>query len=139
MKKFNKLQSFSLLFLRLILAYGFWGPAVKKVNNISGITGWFKSMGLFMPEVQAYLAAYTEYVGFILLALGLFTRLISIPLMVVMLTAIYLVHWQHGFMASNNGFEIPFYYLLMLFALLAFGPGKYSLDHLLKKGKNVDV
>lgn len=137
-EKLNKLQDFALLFLRLVLAYGFWEPAVRKVNNIDSIAAWFKNMGLFMPELQAYLAAYTEYAGFILLAAGFMTRLISFPLMIIMVVAIYLVHWENGFAASNNGFEIAFYYLLMLFTLFTFGAGKFSLDHLFR-GKNVDV
>ncbi len=53
--------------------------------------------------------------------------------MFVMLVAIFTVHIGNGFAAGDNGFEIPFYYLLMLFSLMAFGAGKYSIDHILKK------
>lgn len=45
------------------------------------------------------LAAGTEFFGAILLILGLFTRLISIPLMVTMLVAAFTVHWQNGWLA----------------------------------------
>jgi putative oxidoreductase len=74
-------------------------------------------------------------VGVFLLILGLGTRFISIPLMVTMLVAIKTVHWQNGFPAGDNGWEIPFYYLLMLFVLLAFGSGKISVDFLIKRLK----
>jgi len=121
------------LFFRLILAYGFYTPAMMKWGNIKGIAEWFGSMGIPLPTLNAYLAASTEMAAVILLPLGLATRFISIPLMVTMLVAIVTVHLGNGFEAGNNGFEIPFYYLLMLFALLVNGGGKISLDFLISK------
>ena len=85
-------------------------------------------MGFVLPTLNAYLAALTETAGFVLLFLGLATRIISIPLMFVMLVAIFTVHIGHGFAAGDNGFEIPLYYLLMLFSLLITGPGRISVD-----------
>ena len=35
--------------------------------------------------------------------------------------------------AGDNGFEIPLYYFLMLFALVVYGSGKFSLDYLLDR------
>ncbi|MBD3800597.1 MAG: DoxX family protein [Campylobacterales bacterium] len=131
----EKLQSVALLFVRLILAYGFYEPAKMKWNDIGSVAEWFASMGLPMPTLQAYLAATTEAVGVVLLTLGLFTRLISIPLMGVMLVAITLVHLPNGFQSGNNGFEIPLYYFIMLFVLLTHGAGNLSFDRLLFKSK----
>ncbi|NOY50487.1 MAG: DoxX family protein [Chlorobi bacterium] len=122
-----------LFFMRIVLAYGFWGPAMMKWNNIDGIIEWFDSMGMPMPALNAYLSASTEMAGVILLSLGLFTRLISIPLMVVMLVAIFTVHYSNGFEAGNNGFEIPLYYLLMLLSLTIYGGGKISIDYVIKR------
>ncbi|MCD6090719.1 MAG: DoxX family protein [Bacteroidales bacterium] len=124
------------LFFRLILAYGFYTPAMMKWGNIGGIAEWFGGMGIPFPTLNAYLAASTEMAAVILLPLGLATRFISIPLMVTMLVAIITVHLGNGFEAGNNGFEIPFYYLLMLFALVVNGGGKISLDHLISKKSN---
>ena len=121
------------LLFRLILAYGFYVPAIKKMGNIEGISQWFASMNFPLPTLNAYLAAITEFSGFILLLLGLGTRIISIPLMIVMLVAIFAVHLSNGFNAGDNGFEIPLYYFLMLLSLLIGGPGKLSIDHFLKK------
>ena len=121
------------LFFRIILAYGFYTPAMMKWGNIGAIAEWFGSMGIPMPTLNAYLAASTEMAGVILLPLGLATRFISIPLTVTMVVAIVTVHLGNGFEAGNNGFEIPLYYMLMLFALIVNGPGKISLDHLLSK------
>jgi putative oxidoreductase len=124
-------QSLSLLHARLAVAYGFYEPAVKKWQDIDGIATWFGSMGIPFPTLNAYMAATTELLGVVLLTLGLFTRLISVPLMVVMVVAIVTVHLAHGFSSGNNGFEIPLYYMLFLFIFTAHGAGKYSLDHLI--------
>ena len=51
------------------------------------------------PWLLAHLAAYTEFIGAILLAVGLATRWISIPLIVTMLVAIFAVHWDQGWAA----------------------------------------
>ncbi|BCD90166.1 hypothetical protein fh0823_03050 [Francisella halioticida] len=51
------------------------------------------------PEVMAFLATTTELIGCIGIALGLFTRLVSIPMMFVMAVAGVMVHWVHGWPA----------------------------------------
>lgn len=124
-------QSLSLFLARLTLAYGFYEPAMQKWSDIKSVADWFGSMGIPFPTLNAYMAASTELVGVVLLTLGLFTRIISIPLMVIMVVAIVTVHWTHGFSAGNNGFEIPLYYMLFLAIFASFGAGKISLDHLL--------
>lgn len=124
-------QSLSLLLARLAVAYGFYDPAMQKWSDIGSVATWFESMGIPFPAFNAYMAASTEILGVVLLTLGLFTRLISIPLMVVMVVAIAVVHLSHGFSAGDNGFEIPMYYLLFLALFASFGAGKFSLDHLL--------
>ena len=121
------------LFFRLILSYGFYEPAMKKLNNFEAIAQWFGSLGMPFPTVNAFMATATETSGFILLFLGLGTRIISIPLIVVMIVAIVTVHLPNGFSAGNNGYEIPLYYMLMLISLIITGPGKFSLDAIIEK------
>jgi uncharacterized membrane protein YphA (DoxX/SURF4 family) len=48
---------------------------------------------------MALLATSTELAGAILLTFGLFTRLISIPLIITMLVAIFTVHLPNGWQA----------------------------------------
>ncbi len=132
----EKLKDIPSLLFRLVLAYGFYGTAMMKLKNFNGIVEWFSGMGMPLPKLNAFLATGTETAGFVLIFLGLATRLISIPLMVVMIVAIITVHLGNGFEAGNNGFEIPIYYLLMLFSLLITGPGKISLDALITKFYN---
>jgi len=131
----DNFQSLSLLLARLAVAYGFYEPAMNKWSDINSVAQWFGSMGIPLPTLNAYMAATTEIVGVILLTLGLFTRLISLPLMVIMVVAITTVHLAHGFSAGDNGFEIPLYYMLFLFIFASHGAGKFSIDYFLFEKK----
>ena len=124
-------QSLSLLFARLAVAYGFYDPAMQKWSDIDSVASWFGSIGIPLPTLNAYMAASTEIMGVVLLTLGLFTRLISVPLMIIMVVAIATVHGVNGFAAGENGFEIPLYYMLFLALFASLGAGKFSLDYLL--------
>ena len=139
-KEFTRLSEYTksvgLLFARLVVAYGFYEPAMMKWSDINSVAEWFGSMGIPFPTLNAYMSASTEIAGVVLLTLGLFTRLISIPLIVVMIVAIVTVHLHNGFSAGNNGFEIPLYYMLFLLIFFANGAGKFSLDRLIFGEKN---
>jgi len=132
----NLFKPLGLLFARLIIAYGFYEPAMNKWAGIQNVADWFGSMGIPFPLLNAYMAATTEIVGVVLLTLGLFTRAISLPLIIVMIVAIVTVHLPHGFSAGDNGFEIPLYYMIFLFIFATNGAGKFSLDRLLFGDKN---
>jgi len=127
----EKLHDLTLFLFRIILAIGFYSPAMMKVKNLEGVAEWFESMSYPFPMVSAILAMTTEVLGIILLTLGFGTRVIALPLMFVMVVAIFTTHISNGFAAGDNGFEIPLYYILMLFALVVYGSGKFSLDYLI--------
>jgi len=124
------------LAIRLILAFGFAKPALLKINDLSGTATWFDSIFIPLPTLFAYLVSGIEVLGIVLLALGLFTRYISILLSFVMAGAILFVHASNGFSVANNGLEIPLYYLLFLMLLASFGAGEYALDNVLFKDGN---
>lgn len=163
-KEFSRLseygKSLSLLFVRFILAYSFYGPAMMKWGDIDSVAMWFGSIGIPFPTLNAYMSASTEVLGVVLLTLGLMTRAIAIPLIIIMFVAIATVHGVNGFDAIlagsevvdpwingehfrgtivtlQNGFEMPLYYILFLFVLLTQGAGKFSLDRLIfgEKGR----
>ena len=97
------LDGLPLLGLRLYLAYPFYYAGMTKLSGIEDTIAWFGNpdwgLGLPFPELLAYLAAYTEFIGAILLVIGFATRWISVPLIVTMLVAIFAVHWDHGWFA----------------------------------------
>ncbi|MFN8388746.1 MAG: DoxX family protein [Bdellovibrionota bacterium] len=135
------------LLFRFILAYGFYGPAMEKATHFNDIVVWFgETLHIPFPKLNAIMAVSTECAGVVLMILGLATRLISIPMMVIMLVAIKTVHLPDGWAACEtvrnadeviervkHGVEIPVYYLCMLFWLLIAGPGKFSLDAIIKR------
>ena len=133
-REFSRLSeythSLALLLARCTVAYGFYEPAMLKWEDIPSVSEWFSSLGIPFPTLGAYLASSAETAGVILLMLGLFTRFITIPLIVVMIVAIVTVHLGNGFSASDNGFEIPLYYMLFLLIFFSQGAGRFSLDHL---------
>ncbi|CAA6803139.1 MAG: Membrane protein, distant similarity to thiosulphate:quinone oxidoreductase DoxD [uncultured Sulfurovum sp.] len=124
-------ESLSLLLARVALAYGFYNPSLLKWSNFESTSAWFGSLGIPFATLASFLVASIEILAVLLLLFGLFTRLIAIPLMVIMLVAILIVHIGHGFSVANNGFEIPLYYFLFLALFASFGAGKFSLDHLM--------
>ena len=85
------------------------------------------------------MAGATECGGGALLALGLFARPASVPLIFTMLVAYYTADRDALFAITNDGDKFtgatPFLFLLASLIVLAFGPGKLSLDALL--GKNL--
>lgn len=118
------------LLFRLMLGYRFYKPALFKVQNIDFVTTWFSNLGYPLPTLLAWSVAISQLACFILLPLGLWTRLVAFVQSCVMLVAIVSVHWKNGFSNANDGIEIPLYYLAMLFSLVMIGPGRISLDYL---------
>jgi putative oxidoreductase len=128
---FGYLQSLALLFARIAVAYGFTKPALMKWSNLDATAIWFHTLGIPLSGLFAFVTASAEIVGVVLLFLGLFTRFVSIPLMIVMIIATLTVHLGHGFSAGDGGFEIPLYYFIFLLIFASHGAGKFSLDSLL--------
>jgi putative oxidoreductase len=136
--RLSALKDLPLLLMRLVLAWSFFNPAKMKWADINSIGEWFGSLGIPAPLLNAYLAASTEAAGVVLLVLGLGTRLIAVPLIITMLVAIKTVHWVNGFEAGENGYEIPLYYIIMLFTLFVSGAGKWSADYFIRKRVGTD-
>lgn len=132
----DKLRDIPLLILRAVLVYNFYKPAIYKITDFQGTTEWFESLGIPLPALNAYLSGFTEMSGVILLTLGLGTRIIAIPMIIVMIVAIFTVHIENGFNASRNGIELPLYFMIMLFTLIVYGSGRISLDYLIKRKRS---
>lgn len=91
------------LALRIYLAPVLMQAGYNKLSHFESTVAWFGNvewgLGLPLPALMAALAAGTEFVGAILLLLGLAVRLVCIPLMITMLVAAFSVHWQNGWLA----------------------------------------
>jgi putative oxidoreductase len=75
-------------------------------------------------------AAFSEFVGSLLVFLGLLTRVGAFLIACTMLTAISGVHWPR-FFAENRGFEYPLSLIAICLALLIAGGGRASVDRAL--------
>lgn len=131
-----KLRALPLLWFRLYLAYGFWGPFLNKAKDPAAFAGFLAKMDYPIPEVSAWIAMITEGAGILFLVFGFATRLITLPLMFLLCVAIFTVHISHGYNVCEGGWELPFTYLMLLFGLVILGPGEISVDALLAKGKH---
>jgi uncharacterized membrane protein YphA (DoxX/SURF4 family) len=102
----RKLDGLGPLALRLYLVPVFWVAGTNKLSGFGNVVEWFGNsewgLGLPFPVVMAFLATWTEIIGAVLLLLGLAVRWISVPLIVTMLVAIFLVHWDNGWQAVHD-------------------------------------
>jgi len=91
------------LALRLYLAPVMLQSGWNKYVGFDGVTGWFEhSLELPFPVLMAALAVGAELIGGALLIVGLGIRLVTIPLMSVMLVAAFMVHWDNGWLVLSD-------------------------------------
>ncbi len=134
----GKCEHWGQLLLRLAIGPIFIAHGGQKifVMGHTQVAGFMTNLGIPMPEVAAWLLMLTEFVGGILLLLGLFTRFAAIPLAFAMLVAILTVHLKNG-LIGQNGFEYPLALLAIALCLMIQGGGKISVDHLMKRRKRI--
>lgn len=100
-----------------------------KVPPSEGFIGMVGGMGLPAPGIAAWLAAFAEFGGGILLALGLLTRPISLLLIGHFTIVVLLGH--AGQPLSDR--ELPILFLATAALYLLAGPGRYSVDALIRR------
>ena len=130
LKNFEALSFVPLTLIRVYLFFVFWYAGTGKIDNFDKFSGYLGTLGVPLPDILSWMVILTEAGGAALLLVGLFVRWMSIPLLVVMFFAGYLVHYQNGWAHEANGIEFAAIYSLMILTLLCFGGGKYlSLDY----------
>ncbi len=82
---------------------------------------------MHMPIAVGYLVGLAQFGGGLAMLSGIFIRIGTAGIIVVMLGAIFLVHWPHGFDLAKNGYEYALTELLIAVALFITGAGDYSL------------
>ena len=126
MRYLDRLQPLGLLVLRLALGAVMTGHGYHKVNShLHEFAGYVGSLGV--PAWLGYVSAFTEFVGGILLIVGLLTRAAAFAISIDMYVAIAKVHWKHGLLGTG-GYEFPLALAAIAFALIFFGAGPIALD-----------
>lgn len=129
---------FTLLFLRIWVALAFWHAGVVKLEDPMGTRFLFNTMyhvPLLAPDVAAVLGTWIELIVPWFIALGLLGRLSALFLFVynIIAFASFPGLWPHGFWAglfNTSDFADHKIWGLMLLVVIAWGPGRLSLDAL---------
>jgi putative oxidoreductase len=133
LRRLDSAQWIPQLLARLFVGYFFLETGWGKINNLPAMTERFADWGIPAPAFNAALSGWTEFLGGILIILGLFTRLVSIPMIINMLVALVSVKLKK--VSGLDDFvelDEPLYALIFLWLFFS-GPGWVSLDHLLGK------
>ncbi len=122
----------TLLILRVVFGLFFavhgWG---KLSSGIAGTENWFGSIGMKWPRIQARMAAGTEILAGIALAIGLLTPIAAAGMVGVMIVATWVAHRKSGFFIYNNGWEYTVSIAVVAIAIGISGPGRFSVDRAL--------
>lgn len=139
-----------LLGVRLILGWEYFEAGREKLHGAN----WFAEVSERFPfpfdrvpvDISWQLATGFELLGGIALVLGLGTRFFGVSLFVLTVVAIASVHWPaqwstlgellQGYALTDQGFgnyKLGAIYLAMLLPLILSGPGKLSLDALVRR------
>ncbi len=122
----DKLQPLAFLVLRLVLGVIMIGHGYSKVfGGLHKHAELVASLG--MPAWLGYVSALTEFLGGILLVIGLFTRCAAIAVCIDLVVAIAKVHLHNGLL-GQGGYQFPLALAAIAFALIFTGAGPVSLD-----------
>jgi putative oxidoreductase len=133
--------------LRLIVGYGFMAHGYAKLMKGPDVfVGILHALGVPAPHLMAWLTIIVELLGGFAVLVGAFVPLVSVPMAVVLLVAIFTVHLPYGFTSIKlmavtaagpqfgpPGFETDLLYLACLAALVLAGSGPLAIDGFLAK------
>ena len=142
LKVMNNLQSPFLLAIRLYWGWQFSQNGWGKLHNLGHVTEFFQSLGLPAPGFTAVFVSSFELIAGILLALGFLSRIAAIGAFIDMTTAYITADREAftSFFSDPNKFVAgdPFIFWFVALIILIFGPGKLSLDTLIRRMRNKD-
>jgi putative oxidoreductase len=130
--------------IRMILGVGFMVHGwAKWSRGPAAFAQLLKQVGVPLPLANAWLVTLLEIFGGLALLTGAFVAIVSIPLILSMLGAMFTVNIKYGFSAVNTigltpqgpqlgppGYEINLLYIAGLVALILGGAGPLSIDAL---------
>ena len=135
--------------VRLMIGYGFMAHGWAKLSRgPAGFAQLLGQIGAPLPEATAWVSTLIEILGGLAILAGAFVAAVSVPLIVMMLVAMFTVHLRYGFSAINTigltadgpqfgppGYEVNLLYIAGLLALILGGAGAFSIDRLFARRK----
>lgn len=144
-------NAWALVPLRLVVGFGFGAHGYAKLaRGPESFAAILHAMGIPAPGLMAWATSLLELLGGISLMLGAYVLPLSLPLSVVMVTAIFGVHFRYGFSSVRLqafsasgavfgpvGYELNLLYVAALLVLALCGPSPASVDRWLcnRKGE----
>ncbi len=121
-----KKNSIALLVLRIAVGIIFIAHGWQKISAPEAFQGFFAS--LHFPMFFVYLVGYIEFIGGILVLLGIYTCIVSTVLAVIIATALFYVKGGAVFRSFNVPvFEIDLSLLASTIVLALKGSGRYAV------------
>ena len=130
------------ILVRLIIGLIFLSEGIQKYlfPELVG-TGRFEKIGFTDPAFWAYFVGTFEIICGSFVLLGLFIRLASVPLFIIMITAFASTKWpilmEKGFWAMAHEYRTDFAMTLLLIFLLIYGAGNWSIDTMMYKSSKI--
>ena len=124
----NTWSNIGLLIFRLVIGGFMLTHGLQKLNNFDMMSAVFPDPLGVGSTLSLGLIIFAEFFCSALIILGLFTRLATIPLMIGMIVAAFIIHGNDPFAVK----ELSLFYLSLYVGLIFTGAGKYSLDYLLR-------
>lgn len=142
MAKNNNFNQWSLTLLRVVLGIIFAYHGYVKLfvkGQLVGTATSFAQVGIPLANVSAVVVAFAEFIGGLLLLIGLLTRWTSLVLIFEMLVAFFKVHLKSGFFISSKayGYEFVLLILAALFVILINGAGALSFGKKFFRSKHL--
>jgi putative oxidoreductase len=138
----SSLESPFLFAVRLYWGWQFMQAGWGKLHDIGKVVGFFTDLGIPAPALSAYFVSALEFGGGLLLLVGLGSRLIALPLAFDMLVAYITADREALFSIVSNPDKFtaaaPYTFLIASLLVLIFGPGRFSLDTLVTRRRNVN-
>lgn len=128
------LQPLGPLLARACVGWVFLWSGWGKLGALEQVVENFRGWGIPAPEMLAPFVSGVEFVGGILLLLGLFTRIAAVPLAITMIVAIGSVLWADVHSLFDLLALSEFAYLAIFIWLALAGAGALSLDHAFTRG-----
>ena len=121
------------LLARMTVGWVFLWSGWGKLNDLPTVIENFVGWGIPFPHILAPFVSIVEFLGGLLLLLGLFTRLAAVPLIIVMIVAILTAkRAEIDSLETLLGFDEVAYMALFLWLAVA-GPGPMSIDNVLRR------